>query len=219
MWFWWDRVAFAVARSAQRRCTLELSDRTLSVEWRDDATRAGAVEEVVEALKLVGDEDRVAALARLPALLEVDVPASVPREFAPLRWDDARRLETLGVRFGPHSVTHPILSRTSDAQSEAEVRGSWQRLRDELSRPAGVFCYPNGRLIDFGAREIETVRRAGMDAAVTTEPEYAAPADVDGSSPERRYMLPRFPWPETPEQLVQITAGIERAKRMLLRRS
>ena len=121
------------------------------------------------------------------------------------------------MTFGPHSVSHPILSRTSDEQSKFEIQESWRRLRAETSAVCPVFCYPNGKPDDYGDREIHAARGVGLAGAVSTEPGYVTGRDFSSENPNARFRLPRMSWPERHQHQVQIVSGIERAKLMLRR--
>jgi hypothetical protein len=171
--------------------------------------------DLVELLKRVSDEDRVSALEQIREQLVVDIPEAPPPEYAPLSWEQVRWLASQGVTFGPHTVTHPILSRTNDERSAMEICTSWDRIRAETPGAVPVFCYPNGTPGDFTAREIETVRQARMDAALATHPGYASAKEMTMSHASARYALPRFAFPEEHDQFVQIVSGIERAKTLL----
>ena len=89
--------------------------------------------------------DRKTCIAELSKEADVEIPAAPPRQFAPLSWDEARRLEKQGVTFGPHTVTHPVLSSTSEEDAQSEISTSWKRVCEELAHPVPVFCYPHGR--------------------------------------------------------------------------
>jgi len=132
-----------------------------------------------------------------------------------LSWDEARRLERRGVTFGPHTVTHPVLSSTSDEQAELEISLSWTRLRDELASPEPIFCYPHGRERDFGPREMKIVQSLGLWGAVAgyqrkfrlTELRHAPGI----------YCVPRFPFSDDLLDILQCVSGLEILKAGLRR--
>jgi peptidoglycan/xylan/chitin deacetylase (PgdA/CDA1 family) len=80
--------------------------------------------------------------------------------------DDVRRAADAGVEIGSHSLSHPRLPATSDAELADEVGHS----RAVLEGLAGVrvdgFCYPYGAA---GAREIDAVRAAGYGYACAVD--------------------------------------------------
>ena len=107
---------------------------------------------------------------------------------------------------------HPILSKTDDPQSEYEIRESWERVRSEVDGAVPVFCYPNGDPASFGPREVSTLSRVGLSAAVTAVHGYVVPRHFAPDTPEQRYMLPRFPYPEDRQSFLQVVTGFERVK-------
>lgn len=127
-----------------------------------------------EALKRLPSDEREALLARLRAEVASDarVQASLERhapDFAMLTWDEVRAAaESQLLTFGGHTVSHPIVSRLTDAEVGREIGESMDRVAREVQAVTRTFAYPNGRSIDFDARAVEAVRRHGGTAAVTT---------------------------------------------------
>jgi peptidoglycan/xylan/chitin deacetylase (PgdA/CDA1 family) len=223
MWFWWDRVelAFATMGTARREFTLEMGEgiRPRVVSWSDAASRQTTLDRLVEDLKEIPQEARLSALDQIFQQASVAVPDAPPPAFVPMAWDDVRRLEGRGVAFGAHSVTHPILSRTTAVQAEREIRESWERVRAETAAPVPVFCYPNGRPgQDFTAREVNLVERLGFKSALASHHGYATGAHFGAAGPQWRYALPRYAWSDEHADLVQVVSGMERVRSNLLQR-
>lgn len=205
-WMWWDVVDYLVTGTARDGVALDAGTAAWVFGWRTPADRGRVVTDLVERLKAVPDAVRKDVLARLAAALEVEVPVRPPAAYAPMTWDDVRRCGRSGVSFGPHSRTHPILSRTDDAEAAAEIAGSWDRLREAAGEAAvPVFCYPNGDPGSFGVREEALVAAAGLDAAVSTVPGYA-------SRRVARLAVPRMPYVQEDRAFAQVSSGLERAK-------
>jgi peptidoglycan/xylan/chitin deacetylase (PgdA/CDA1 family) len=102
-------------------------------------------------------------------------------EFDLAGWRDLRRLDPRTVSIGSHTMTHPILTSLSAAQTEHELRDSRVVLEKELERPVTLFCYPNGNV---GEAALTSARRY-YRSAVTIEPgTVRTPADP--------HLLPRF---------------------------
>lgn len=194
--FWWDQIDWAFRQAAVDSLTIELDGALLRLTWPDDAGRRASVALVGDALKRLPDSERLAFIDELSA--RVDVPLlSTPRpEYRVVTWDEMRAAEQRGMRFGAHSMTHPILSRCSDAQSAHEILASVGRVRAELANPSQLFCYPNGTDGDFGQREIATVRAAGMRGALSTT--HALLGRGHGPQGEWRWKAPRFAYDERP---------------------
>ena len=175
------------------------------------------------ARRLLHDHIREANAADVPEILqqlasdaEVLIPQEAPASYHSLSWEMARQLEQEGVQFAPHSVTHNILSKLSRESQEREIHDSWLTMTNELVRPLKIFCYPTGRIIDFGDREIETLKSNGFLGAVTTIPgvykiEYTAEKYI--------YSLPRFSLPQSMGEFMQYCSWIESARSNYLKSS
>lgn len=61
--------------------------------------------------------------------LEVELPASVPREYRPMSWNDARSLYSRGHGVYPHTRSHRILSTLSLEQKREEIKDRLNGLR------------------------------------------------------------------------------------------
>lgn len=127
-----------------------------------------------EALKRLPSAEREASLAQLREEVTSDarVQAHLQRhapDFAMLTWDEVRAAaQSRLLTFGGHTVSHPIVSRLTDADVEQEIGASMDRVSREVQAVTRTFAYPNGRAIDFDVRAVEAVRRHGGTAAVTT---------------------------------------------------
>ncbi|MDQ8168702.1 MAG: polysaccharide deacetylase family protein [Gemmatimonadota bacterium] len=192
VWFWWDQIDWVFRHAGVNRVTLEIAGAPLQLTWADAAARLAVQSQLGEQLKLVPNALRLSCLKQLSVLLDVPIPAQPPAEFRVLTWSELRSAEQRGMRFGPHTMTHPILSQCSDAEAEREIAGSIGRVGSELARASSVFCYPNGRAIDYGLRETALIEALGMAGAVSTEPSLVAATLDDVLSADWPYRLPRF---------------------------
>jgi peptidoglycan/xylan/chitin deacetylase (PgdA/CDA1 family) len=210
IWLWWDQLQFMFENSEGRTLSLELGNRSFTVSWHDEASRIRAIESTSGALKKIPDVARRETMAQIAEILGSSPPATPPPDHAPLTWDQVRILEGQGFTFGPHSVTHPILSQMDDVGSLHEITESWARLKAETRTPEPVFAYPNGTEGDFSAREGCTIRDLGLRAALTAREDYVISKDLSDS--ERRFAIPRFGFPEDVAGAVQIATGINRLR-------
>ena len=76
------------------------------------------------------------------------------------------------VTIGSHTLTHPILSRISDAQAHEEIVSSKSVLSKKLGEAIRHFSYPSGGPTSFSARDVALVKQAGYQTAVTTRPAH-----------------------------------------------
>lgn len=211
LWFWWDKIEHLFSQTERREFKIVLGGSELSYDLSGDRSRKSAQRDFTARCKDVSDDEKQRAIAQLASVCEVDLPGKPPLRYAPMSWDMARACERGGTRFGPHTVTHPILSRTTDDQSTYELTESWRRVRAEVEHPVPVFCYPNGRLEDFGRREIETLGALGLLGAVIGVPGYAH-IETLRRRPEKRWVINRFVCPHEFPIFVQYASGLERAK-------
>lgn len=184
-WYWWDRVEYIMLTS--RRLQLDVS--LPGFHWRtalgDALVRREGSRILVERLKSVPDSVRREFLDMLAVTAGVEVPVMPPEMYRTLSWSDVRSLELRGVEFGPHSMTHPILSTVSESVARAEIIGSWREIRAQCANPVPIFCYPNGTEGSFSGRDEALVREAGLIGAVSY---------IRGrvSSPVNPFRLPRL---------------------------
>lgn len=217
IWLWWDQIEYLLLGTKRGRLDGLAGTPPDGVELSSPAGRQAAIRGFVEYCKTLPEAGRLAAIAALAERAEVPLPSRPPAQYRPMTWEQARRLEGRGMRFGPHTVTHPILARTDDAQAEREIRGSWQRLGQEVTRPVSVFCYPNGLRGDFGEREFGVLGQLGLRGAVTAEPGYASLQAM--SAPTGRFHVPRFSFSESVDLNARYASRVELLLMKLLGRS
>jgi peptidoglycan/xylan/chitin deacetylase (PgdA/CDA1 family) len=87
-----------------------------------------------------------------------------------LSWEQAREMAGEGISFGSHSVTHPILTRTSKPRMAAELMESKAEIEARVGIPVHEFAYPNGQSGDYDGEVKDALRRTGYFSAVTTIP-------------------------------------------------
>jgi peptidoglycan/xylan/chitin deacetylase (PgdA/CDA1 family) len=215
IWFWWDQIDHVFRTTTHRRLSASVTDAgpTLGLEWNNDTERNAARDRFTNACKAISEDEKKAAIMRLAALAEVEIPAHAPRKYSPMSWADARRCEASGMSFGPHTVSHPILARASDAQSRFEIKECWRRLQQEIAHPVPIFCYPNGQPGDFGTRETRTLAEVGLRGAVVGSRGYAKGDTI--REEEQRFFVRRFAMPSTRADLIQYVTGLERVKEII----
>jgi len=209
-WLWWDKIDFVFSRSEQQEVRCPLGDSVKLYNLRDASSKRRAADDFTSHCKRLPDPQKLDAIGRLAIAAQVDLPAEAPAAYAPMSWEQLRECERRGMTFAPHTVTHPILSKVSDADARREIVDSWTRLQREAARPIPIFAYPNGKSGDFGNREIELLRRAGLRGAVTSVAGFATPRQRGTVNGE--FNIPRFPFPDELPELIQQVAGIERLK-------
>lgn len=191
-WFWWDRVSYVLRHASRSTLTVTLAGDVLELHWTDVHGRRVVHAALCDRLKAQPTDVMEPFIEELARVAEVELPATVPLRDRAMNWEQMQQAERRGWRFGAHSMTHPVLSRCDDGQSEHEVRASVAAVQRHLGNPSKIFCYPVGRAQDFGARERGYVRAAGLDMAIT-----AIPGVIRGGMEHRHgtdwpLLVPRF---------------------------
>jgi peptidoglycan/xylan/chitin deacetylase (PgdA/CDA1 family) len=131
----------------------------------------------VKDLKKMDNNHRLAYLNKFGFNTTVDHEAMTIEDII-----EADRLHNIAIES--HTVSHPILTRCSDHDSEYEIQKSKRLLEDILRRKITGFAYPNG---SHGIREINYLKKHGYKYAFTTVPDYLNLQKV-----KCPYSLPRF---------------------------
>jgi peptidoglycan/xylan/chitin deacetylase (PgdA/CDA1 family) len=154
---------------------LRLSDRT---------ARAKALTWLERELKLLNRAEFASALEDLLAQLKCpEVSHESWRQFRILNSEQIRRMSRDGlIRFGAHTASHQILTRTTPEDAWLEIERSVRAVAALVEHPSHSFAYPNG---DFNTGVVEAIRRAGIKYAVST---IQGPAGRATNS----YAIPRY---------------------------
>jgi peptidoglycan/xylan/chitin deacetylase (PgdA/CDA1 family) len=208
LWNWFDKVDWVFRETPRRELRWEIGGQTVIHRWTSLRQRDAASEDVVERLKRVPDAVKERGITSLATALEVILPDGVPDRDKAMTWDEIRACARLGVTFGPHTVTHPILAQVDAMRAQREITDSWATVSSETKAAVPVFCYPNGRTADFSARDEEIVAKAGLRAALSTT-EKSVVLQAGETDAIDRFAIPRFSYPEDKSRLVQIASGIE----------
>jgi peptidoglycan/xylan/chitin deacetylase (PgdA/CDA1 family) len=204
-WQWWDQIEYVFTHSPLKVVSVERAGRKFTVPLGNRAARRRVASQIAHDCTALSDRDLQDFIHALSTAADVEIPGRPPAHAAPMGWDACRRLEAQGVSFGPHTVSHPVLIRTSATDAAWEIAESWKRLQQRVARPVSILAYPNG---DYGDREPELAARAGLQGAVTTEPAYAASDWFH--APQGNFTIPRFPYPDYPAKVCLTAAGFMR---------
>jgi hypothetical protein len=210
LWPWDAQVSWIIKNTAETSLSVELPDELIHLDISDNDSMNTARQNIRDIFKELDAEALPAMIGRLAQAAGIAVPSTAPPTYQALSWQTARSLEQRGVRFAPHSRTHRILSKLSAESAREEITGSWQTLQRELSNPLKVFCYPTGRLFDYGPREIANLQQSGFLGATSSIPGVV---DLDDHPEQQVYCLPRISLPHSMAYFIQYCSWIEHANR------
>ena len=208
LWNWFDRLTWAFRNSARREATVDIGGESVHWRWTNPAGAERAADEMAQRLKKVADVLKEQLINRVAIALEVDIPDTPTEQFRAMSWDQVRACGRQGVTFGPHTVSHPILSQVDATRSDREISESWRAVAAATDAAVPIFCYPNGSPSDFSLREKESIARSGMIAALSTMKGFLE-SSASGIAAADRFAMPRIPYAEQKPTFVQIASGLE----------
>lgn len=185
---WWDQIQLLLALAPGEARVEQVAGISWAGTWQAPRERIAQGEVLIEMTKRSREPARFQVIEALARSVGSSLPLGETPGYAALRWDDVRALEREGVRFGPHTHTHPILASLDDAQAKLEIDTSWDRLRTELKRPIPIFAYPDGTAWSYTQRDSDLLQKAGLLAAVTMDSRWMIPVD----SPIAPYAIGRI---------------------------
>ncbi len=180
--FWWDAIAFAFNTSDLPSVEVpELGQEPFPLAT--PAQKRAAIDAALSYSKSVSDAQRRDFVARLPALLEVNLDENVARGMH-INWDEVREMARGGVEFGGHTVTHPILSRVDAEQLEFETAHCKAEIERETGQNVLAFAYPAGT-----RQRRDPAARAGVEASGYR---FAVAYDQGVEQHPDRFAMPRL---------------------------
>ncbi|MFW5775587.1 MAG: polysaccharide deacetylase family protein, partial [Chitinivibrionales bacterium] len=170
---WPDRLLATIRHSRQSSVPADFCGHSLPLTT--PGQRRATAERLLDWLKQFSPEVRDMHIGRLETVCG---RAPKPENRLMLTWDEIRTMSDCGIEFGSHTLSHPILSHTTDGEIEQEISESKTIIENHIDKPVQSFAYPNGRLCDFDERAVAALKACGYSAAVTTC-DSANDADVD----------------------------------------
>ncbi len=161
---WHDQVCWAIAHTQKNELEGFGSREKyrFHTQWERESTRDG----VLLYMRSLPDDKRQQKIERLYETLEM--PMKHEADALMLNWEEVKLMRQSGMRFGAHTVTHPILSRLPLEQAKDEVRDSRKIIHAHLGDSEIAFAYPSGRKEDYNQEIKEIVMEEGFYCAVST---------------------------------------------------
>ncbi|MGB0909849.1 MAG: polysaccharide deacetylase family protein [Nitrospirales bacterium] len=162
---WHDRVCWMISHTTVPFLDGFGSRHRYELDTLED--RRVAQNGVLWYLRTLNDQSRVQAIESLSSHLEVSGNPS-PDFRLMLNWEEIKEMHGGGIRFGAHTVTHPILSKTSLPAVVDEIRESKVTIERNVGDTVTTFAYPSGRPEDYNAEIKKIVEEEGFACAVST---------------------------------------------------
>lgn len=210
LWPWDAQVSWIIDHTHKSQITVNLDDELLNINISDGISRSKSREIVRNTFKEMDSNHIHELINNLAEAADIQLPKTAPPAYQAMSWGLARKLEREGVRIAPHSITHRILSKLNKESAKKEIIGSWNTLTRELSNPLKVFCYPTGRFLDFGPREIDILKNENFLGGISTSRRSIS---LNDSTDNQVYHLPRLELPNNMTDFIQYCSWLERARR------
>lgn len=140
---------------------------------------------IAEALKKVGNTEKLRLIEELFRILNVDKNSGNNNERRMLSWDEIEEMSKNNISFGAHTVSHPILTQIHLEDAKEEISSSKKMIEDKIGLKVRHFAPPNGRTWDFSEELKAFCRDIGFETVATAEYGY-----VSGDSDP--YFIRRF---------------------------
>lgn len=205
-WMWDSKVEYLFDETPVDK--LALLAQKYSINPQTPNFRTELFNTLIAALKKCCEQDILATLASWAELVGTPIPQKAPAKYKAMSWDDANKLIKLGLKVGPHSVTHPIIANETEQDAQWQINQSWVELKAKIPEASPVFCYTVGRYgQDFGEREMAIVGNSELTSAYAADPGF-----VEAGKQDTITALKRYGYPDNMLDFKQYATWLERAK-------
>jgi peptidoglycan/xylan/chitin deacetylase (PgdA/CDA1 family) len=169
---WWETLDAVLNHTDRITFDFGRGDETLLA--RTPAQKLYAFNRIASHINTTDERQSVACLDREAMRRDFD-PSGIVAELT-LAEAELKRLSTNPlVSYGAHTVSHRGIARLSDDEAEAEIADSIDAVTAITGSRPKSFAYPYGDARSFAPRERQTLKRLGIDIAVTTRPGTLVP--------------------------------------------
>ncbi len=201
LWLWPDKVTWLLKNARRVTADATFGAVTLTTGQSCGHLSNECWQPLITHGLSIPDQEKHAFITDLANVLGLELPDTIPEEFAPVSWEQLRELEAAGIEVGGHTVTHPTLGQVTEAQAKEEIFGCRDELVVQLGDKPRTFCYPNGQPSDFQDFLLPLVERAGFLGAVTAFP------DANGTN--ERFAMRRHVGGDNMFQFNKAISGVE----------
>ena len=183
--FWWDEVSNLMSQGNRDNDQMEIEfhatgGKRVFSNLTSDKSAGIAVREICDQLLRIEPSRRSEVIGQIRQQTAGDrTSVSAPRAMTQKQLQELSEISL--VEIGAHSVTHPLLSKLSEAEQAREIQGS-KSVLEALGNSVRGFSYPNG---SYSPQTRDLVKKHGYDYACTSRQ-----AAVRQTSD--RYQLPRI---------------------------
>ena len=161
---WYDRVFLAMQVMAKKSYEIKVP-RYRRFELHSPESRLAAATDLIRYLRTLPNDRRIEECATLEK--QVTLPQSALTQRM-MNWDQVREMQSAGINFEAHTMTHPVLSRLDSRSLTYELSESKCIIEQRTQTQVRHFAYPFGRTEECGEATGEVLSALGFQSAVTT---------------------------------------------------
>jgi peptidoglycan/xylan/chitin deacetylase (PgdA/CDA1 family) len=192
---WYFQLYFFLMLAPAELAGLELDSKAVVLSLRSRGEREGTWWRLMRELSTHDPETREAFLEHLRAAVGLRedwdctyrADSGWRERYLPLSASNLAQLLDSGMTIGGHTLSHPVLARTSAELARKEIMEGRRALEQAVGKPVWAFAYPFGDAGSVTEREFEFAQEAGYDCAFLN---FGGCASDD--SRDRRFALPRL---------------------------
>ena len=163
---WTDLIEINVRKRPAGNFEFVFQGKPIEYALSDKKSYENAILDIKKKLRTIPDAQRRDHLKQFQSTNT----ESAPKEFNASTWDQIRSLDKNILEAGSHTRHHPNCANlTTDAEFEAELKGSKQDIEKEVGYAVDNFCYPAG---SYDERVIEHAKKYGYKSASSIIPGF-----------------------------------------------
>jgi peptidoglycan/xylan/chitin deacetylase (PgdA/CDA1 family) len=160
---WYDRVFVAFQVGLAKELELPLNSLR-SIRLGTPEQRLHAAVEFISLMRKLPVAEQRACCAKLESAVTLPEKTLAKRM---LTWDQIRQMQSAGIFFGAHTMTHPVVNQLKDEALRWELGESKRILEERLQHQVQDFAFPFGKSDECGDAAVACLARLGYRCAVT----------------------------------------------------
>lgn len=166
MWFWWDALQYLIEHTSLPATTVRCAGQSMTLDLSSPAMKLAAWDRVATRCATLPYPQQWDMIKKLEEAFDVPLTPEPSSEYAPCTVAELNEMSEHGITFGPHSVSHPILTVCADEDWRREIIQSRQELAAMTKGYVDVFAYPNGTWEDYNQEMVGFLKESGFEGAV-----------------------------------------------------
>ena len=157
--FWFNEVVHAI--KVAKKLSFSIANKKYNFDCSKE-NRKKAIQIVLDQLKEIPNEERLKTIESLYRDLDFSTK-TIPASELPMTWENINEMASNNMEIGSHAVSHPILSRMTDAEMQEEIVASKKSIETLTDKACLSIAYPVGGKNEFTEKVKEAAEAAGYE--------------------------------------------------------